>query len=56
MNVAGVREALREAAIQGAYWGKEMAQADAACYEAKRAGRGTVRMARNNLRVIGGAG
>jgi diguanylate cyclase (GGDEF)-like protein/PAS domain S-box-containing protein len=33
-----------------------LAQADAACYEAKRAGRGTVRMARNNLRVIGGAG
>ena len=33
-----------------------LAQADAACYEAKRAGRGTVRMARNSLRVIGGAG
>lgn len=32
-----------------------LAQADAACYEAKRAGRGTVRMARGQLRVVGGA-
>jgi diguanylate cyclase (GGDEF)-like protein/PAS domain S-box-containing protein len=31
-----------------------LAQADAACYEAKRAGRGTVRSARTGLRVVPG--
>jgi diguanylate cyclase (GGDEF)-like protein len=31
-----------------------LAQADAACYEAKRAGRGTVRLARKSLRVVAG--
>jgi diguanylate cyclase (GGDEF)-like protein/PAS domain S-box-containing protein len=30
-----------------------LAQADAACYDAKRAGRGTVRTARQTLRVVG---
>lgn len=29
-----------------------LAQADAACYEAKRAGRGTVKLARSSLRVV----
>lgn len=33
-----------------------LAQADAACYEAKRLGRGRVRMARPVLRVMGGQG
>jgi diguanylate cyclase len=47
----GVAE-LAEHHASPAQW---MAQADAACYDAKRAGRGTVRLARGALRVLSGA-
>jgi GGDEF domain-containing protein len=49
----GVAE-LAEHHESAAQW---LAQADAACYDAKRAGRGTVRLARGALRaVVSGGG
>ena len=50
----GASLGVAELGAQHASAAQWLAQADAACYEAKRAGRGTVRSARGTLRVLAG--